>query len=392
MTELSKGANLPLPTTSVRVELTWDAGPGVPDLDVSALLLTAAGRVRSDADMVFYNQPTHASGAVTHGGKEVAAGTATDRVSVDLDRVGPEIETVAIVASADGGTFGQVSGLSLRVLDAATGALVARFSEMGATSETAFVAGELYLRGGAWKVRAVGQGWDTGLAGLATSYGISVEEPAPAAPSASAPVPDPAPEHPVVNLDKGRVSLQKGDRVSLTKSSGPALDQVIMGLGWDPASGGGSIDLDASVIAYAADGDDLDVVYFGSLMAFGGAIQHSGDNLTGEGEGDDEQITVSLQGLPDRLAALVFVINSFRGHRFTDVARASCRLLDARTGAELVRYDLTASEPATGVVMAALTRTPGSAWTMHAVGHFRDGRKATEMIGTGRELLPTLLA
>ncbi|GAB2614798.1 hypothetical protein GCM10027168_54250 [Streptomyces capparidis] len=182
-----------VPASSVRVELGWQAGPGVPDVDASALLL-AAGKVRSDADFVFYNQPRHASGAVRYEGKQPSPATVTDTLIVDLAAVEPAIETIVLAASADGGTFGQVPGLHIRVLDAGNGAELARFDSTDASVETAFLLGELYRRQGAWKFRAVGQGYSTGLAGLATDFGISVDdEPAP---QPQAQVPPPAPQAP----------------------------------------------------------------------------------------------------------------------------------------------------------------------------------------------------
>ncbi|MEU2793692.1 TerD family protein [Streptomyces sp. NPDC007100] len=235
---MPKGSNVAVPAPSVRIELGWRAGPGVPDVDASALLLTAAGKVRDDADFVFYNQAVHASGAVRHEGKRPAGDTTTDTLSVDLERLEAAVERVVLAASADGGAFGRVPGLHIRVLDAGSGAELARFDSQDATAETAFVLGELYRRQGAWKFRAVGQGYDTGLAGLATDFGISVEEeppaaaPAPAlappaapprpaaapAPPAPAPVPAPA-AAPPVSLSK--VTLTKeAPAVSLTKQGG----------------------------------------------------------------------------------------------------------------------------------------------------------------------------
>ncbi|WP_404953167.1 VWA domain-containing protein [Streptomyces sp. 147326] len=193
MTTLHKGANLPVGATSVRAVLCWSAGPGVPDVDASALLLTAAGRVRSDDDFVFYNQPRHASGAVRHLGKQPG----TDTIGVDLGTLEPGIERVVLCASADGGTFGQVPGLHLRLLDAVSAAELARF-DMEAGPETAFLSGELYRRAGVWKFRAVGQGYASGLAGLARDFGITVdEEPQPAAPQPPQP-PAPRPAAPAV--------------------------------------------------------------------------------------------------------------------------------------------------------------------------------------------------
>jgi tellurite resistance protein TerA len=188
---MPKGSNAPVPTTALRVELGWRSGPGVPDTDASALLLVG-GKVRSDGDFVFYNQPVHASGSVRHEGKRAEGDRVTDTLLVDLARVEPAIENVVLAASADGGTFAQIPELYIEVRDAAGGTVAARFDSAGATVETAFVLGEFYRRQGAWKFRAVGQGYGSGLKGLATDYGITVDEPQHTAPTA-APAPPPAP-------------------------------------------------------------------------------------------------------------------------------------------------------------------------------------------------------
>ncbi|MEV7725099.1 VWA domain-containing protein [Streptomyces sp. NPDC087917] len=191
MTTLNKGANLPVAAASVRAVLGWSARPGVPDVDASALLLTGGGRVRTDDDFVFYNQPRHPSGAVRHLGKQAGS----DSLAVDLSALEPGIERVVLCASADGGTFGQVPGLHLRLFDAGSGAELARF-DMEAGPERALVGGELYRRAGAWKFRAVGQGWASGLAGLATDFGITVDDaptPAPTQTPLRAPTPTPTP-------------------------------------------------------------------------------------------------------------------------------------------------------------------------------------------------------
>ncbi|PXX68446.1 tellurite resistance protein TerA [Nocardia tenerifensis] len=193
---MTKGANVAVPMSAVRIELGWQSGPGVPDADASALLLVA-GKVRSDNDFVFYNQPNHPSGAVRHEGKRPGP-TVLDTLSANLAQVEPQIDTIVIAASADGGTFGQLRGLYVRLVDPGSGAEVARFDSTGATTETAFVLGELYRRQGAWKFRAVGQGYDSGLAGLATDFGISVDDaPVPAAPphQFTPPPPPAAPPH-----------------------------------------------------------------------------------------------------------------------------------------------------------------------------------------------------
>ncbi|WP_395729750.1 TerD family protein [Nakamurella sp.] len=183
MPSMVKGSNLPVSASAVRCVVRWSGGPGVPDVDASALVLDERGKVRSDQDLVFYNQPTHPSGKVRHLGKQSGSGGFTDTVTVDLAGLDPRVDRVVLAASADGGPFGRVPGLALTVA-APDGAEIAQFVITDAATETAFVFGELYRRAGAWKFRAVGQGYANGLGGLATDFGISVDEPGPADPAA----------------------------------------------------------------------------------------------------------------------------------------------------------------------------------------------------------------
>jgi stress response protein SCP2 len=381
MTLLSKGANIAVSAASVRVLLSWESRPGTPDVDVLALLLTEAGRVRSDADMVFYNAPRHSSGTVRVTGKQVSGPSTTDTVEVDLAKIEPGVERIVLAGSADAGSFGAVAGLVLKVTDSGTGAELAVFPMSDAGTETAFVFGELYRRAGGWKFRTVGQGYAAGLAGLATDFGITVDDepatPAPAAPATRS----------VVNLDKGRVSLRKNERVSLVKTGSPALTRVRMGLGWDPAAAGKSIDLDASVLAFDARHQQVGIAWFMHLIEFGGALAHAGDNQDGEGDGDDEQIVIDLARLPAEVTDLVFTINSFKGHKFTEIRRAFCRLIDDTGGGELVRFDLSDSEPRTGVIMSVISREPGGSWQMRAVGEFHEAKTARAMAGPAEQLL-----
>ncbi|EST21152.1 hypothetical protein M877_32470 [Streptomyces niveus NCIMB 11891] len=208
----------------------------------------------------------------------------------------------------------------------------------------------------------------------------------------SAPVPPSAPPAPTagagkINLDKGRVNLQKNQTVSLVKGGAPLLTQVKMGLGWEPAFRGKDIDLDASVIAYGPNRNHLESCYFGKLSILGGSIKHSGDNLTGEGAGDDETIVVDLGRLPAEATGLVFTVNSFTGQKFNEVAKAYCRLLDARTGEELVRFDLTGAEPQTGVIMAKLIKQFSGEWEMTAVGEFVKSRTVRGMVKPAAQAL-----
>lgn len=186
------------------------------------------------------------------------------------------------------------------------------------------------------------------------------------------------------------VSLSKGQAVSLVKSSGGSLTHVRMGLGWDAVKKRGflggsksqSIDLDASAVVYDANGQVLDQVWFRQLTSKDGAIQHSGDNRTGDGDGDDESIAVRLDALPPQVQTLVFLVNSFTGQDFSQIANAFCRLVDEQTGQEIARYELTGSGSHNAQIMAKLSRT-GGGWSMTAIGAIAQGR-------TFRDLLPAI--
>ncbi|MFE7816133.1 TerD family protein [Streptomyces sp. NPDC057433] len=191
-----KGSNVPLRATTVRAVLRWSPGQGVPDVDASALLLGLDGRVRSDEDFVFYNQPRHPSGTVWRLGKKRVAETLTDTIQTDLGGVEEGVGRILLVASADGVTFDTVDTLRILLYDAQApdAEALAHFDVTPETGqETALICGELYRRGDGWKFRALGEGYSNGLEGLATDFGISVDEseaaqePPAAGPATSAP-------------------------------------------------------------------------------------------------------------------------------------------------------------------------------------------------------------
>ncbi|KAF0144800.1 MAG: tellurium resistance protein TerZ [Rhodospirillaceae bacterium] len=191
------------------------------------------------------------------------------------------------------------------------------------------------------------------------------------------------------------VSLTKGQKVSLSKDGG-ALTRVFMGLGWNVAKKGGflgglfgggrNIDLDASCLVFDESGQLVDEIWFRQLKGMNGAIVHTGDNLTGAGDGDDEVIKVDLARLPASVKSLVFTVNSFRGQTFDTVANASCRVVDDVSGKELAVFSLSESGSHTGLVMAKIYRHEGT-WKLHAVGEKTDGRTFHDMMPTIRAAL-----
>ncbi|MEU1196850.1 TerD family protein [Streptomyces sp. NPDC005813] len=195
-----KGSNVPLDATAVRAVLRWTPGQDVPDVDASALLLGPDGRVRSDEDFVFYNQPRHPSGKVWRLGKKRVTEGLTDTIQTDLAGVESGVGQILLVASADDVTFDRVRDLRIVLYDAtvADGEPLAYFDikpETGA--ETALICGELYRRGDGWKFRALGEGYSNGLVGLATDFGISVDETEAAAAAVTGSGPDAAWSAPV---------------------------------------------------------------------------------------------------------------------------------------------------------------------------------------------------
>ncbi|MFC8046101.1 TerD family protein [Nocardia sp. NPDC057353] len=461
---LAKGQNGPLAVTDVVVSIQLTA-----PADLSALLVTEQGKVRTDADFVFFNQP---SGP---GVNLVPAAGGPAALAVSLAQVPPDIAQIrAVITLEDSNSnFGRFPAPTAIVSDA-SGNQLFEYRIDGLASESIVIALELYRRQGAWKVRAVGQGYAGGFAALVTDHGVSVDDsPAPQTQSAPPPPPTqvaqptqgypppqqsaptqgyPPPQQSVpggypppqggpggyppppqggpggyppppqggpggyppppqggpggyppqggqpqpgyappaqggyppaappqqppaeVSLSKDRpVSLQKGQRVTLRKEGGAQLTFVKMGLGWDPVRTRGmfgsrtvDIDLDASVTMFA-DNNLVDVAYYGQLSSKDGSVRHQGDNLTGEGEGDDEVILVDLTRVPAHVSTLLFIVTSYKGHSFEQVQNAFCRLVDGSNNAELARFTLAGGMPFTAMAMAKIYRVGGD-WKFAALG------------------------
>lgn len=184
------------------------------------------------------------------------------------------------------------------------------------------------------------------------------------------------------------INLEKGQKISLNKADGTGLQQVFLGVGWDVAKskgffgfggGGGDIDLDASVVLFDDNKQVLDVVYFGQLQSKDGSIQHSGDNLTGAGDGDDEVIRVDLARVPSNVKSIVFTVSSFRGQTFEKVENAFCRLVDQQTNQQIATYKLSSQGAHTGLIIAKIYRH-NNEWKMHAIGENVHGRTFQDIV------------
>ncbi|ARU89002.1 TerD family protein [Pseudomonas sp. M30-35] len=184
------------------------------------------------------------------------------------------------------------------------------------------------------------------------------------------------------------LTLSKNQTISLEKTAGSGLSKISLGLGWDAAKSGffgkllgsgGEIDLDASCILLDSELKPVDLVWFRQLKSNDGSIQHSGDNRTGEGDGDDESINVDLTRLPEAVKHLVFTVNSFTGQTFEKVENAYCRIIDASNKTELARFNLSERGGHTGIVMASLSRG-SSGWEFKAIGVTTNGRTVDDLV------------
>jgi tellurium resistance protein TerD len=190
------------------------------------------------------------------------------------------------------------------------------------------------------------------------------------------------------------LQIKKGEKLNITKAAQDAgntnLAKLTAGAGWDPATEGAEIDLDLVAILIGSDGkaigdkngngSNLDeaVCYFEQLDTIPG-LKHSGDSLTGEGEGDDEQIVITLADIPAEAQKIAIVIASYSGEKFGDIANAFVRIEDDK-GNELVRYDLSENYGGTkGVLMGEVSRN-GDQWEFKAVGEAREGADFSAVI------------
>lgn len=194
------------------------------------------------------------------------------------------------------------------------------------------------------------------------------------------------------------ISLKKGESISLKKSQDdPGLTKIRVAAGWDAVKQKGrglfgrskeiDIDLDLSAILFDVHGNEVDAVWFQQKKSNDRALKHSGDNLTGDGDGDDEVINVDLTQVSTRVSDIVFVVTSYSGQKFADIERAFCRVVDASRGEkEAARLELTEQGNHTANVMAKLTRQ-GSGWKFTAIGENANGRTYHDVVRVARSSL-----
>jgi tellurite resistance protein TerA len=278
MPELSRGANAAIESDAVKVVLDW---AGSADADVSAYLLGENGKVGGDLDMVFYGQPAGGKNSV-----RLVQGAARGLFEVDLGKVPAETSRIVFCVTVTG----VVSVLSGGRIEVQPGGEVITFAPpLDGATEAAMIFGELYRRAGAWKFRAVGQGFNGGLAPLARSFGVEVDSEEQAAPPPPSPPPAAPPVPPATPVNLGKVSLEKrGQSISLEKR-GSSFGEIVVNLNWSRGKRGlfaaKPIDLDLGCLLEMADGQKSVVQALGRM--FGSYdrppyIQLDGDDRTGD--------------------------------------------------------------------------------------------------------------
>lgn len=351
MHRLSKGANAPLTADALSVEIAWDTARGPADLDVSALLLDDRGRVADDHDFVFFNAPRHRSGAVVLDSLQPSGRRS---VAVDLRRVPKEVQVVALVISADGAAIADGCRIVCTALGAA-GRPLCEYALVGTTTETAVLLMELYRRDGAWKIRAVGQGWDAGLAALATEFGVVVDDPGDAAP----------PGGPVPAAPAGPVELARGGSTTL-----PCADVLAVSLSWEVLRAGRLVPLDADAVLTDRRGHVVGTVG-----------TRGGDAVAGVrleiGSPTQNGFAVRLTEIAPEVAAIVFTMTSFGGQRFTEIAWAAFELSAPGT---TVRGAFTERERRTGLALVRIERGDAGSWRAVAIGEHADARRGVELV------------
>jgi len=331
-TTLVPGANTAIPDCGrIGVALGWrPATPSGMEIDASAFMVGADGKVPNDEHFVFYGSQTSPDGAVRFL-PNPSTGDPSDIQAFDitLTDVSSAVDSIDICLTIHDGQaraqrFGSLQGLFARLVDFSTGAEVARFelSPAGMT-ETAITVVKVYRRNGQWKIRAVGQGFAGGLAPLATQYGVDVEEDTPSA--SPSPTPQPAPPRPEPTVNLSKVTLEKrGQSVSLEKKNAAGFGEITFNLNWSGRpekekkrglfgglGGARGIDLDLGCLWELTDGS------IGAVQALGESygdyagppyIQHAGDDRTGSvAEGETIRINGNQVSRIRRILVYAFI-------------------------------------------------------------------------------------
>lgn len=359
MSGLRRNQESPFGGSRCGVALSWDRGSKVFDLDLQAIAFNNAGK---PMDAVYYNNLKALGKGLTHSGDEVTGAKQgfDEVVWVNLAKIPKEVHLIVfVVASYKGGRIRDAMGCKFHVLQDTISNHVGSYALDGIVGQAAVIGCIFRSRSAAWSLLLLEESAPQGqhfIDILEPTVGGVVRRIIPTAPLRI----------------KACFAMDKGSVVDLPMSS--AMRQTFAGLSWDTTSG--EVDLDVSAIQLNAKGQDVDTVFFGNLEGQG--IVHSGDNLTGEGSGDDEVISLTLDKLAPEVQQIYFVINIYTKDRtFAEVANPKCRIFTKEGGAvsELCHYRLAEATNGQALIMGRLFRAPGDVrWGFQAIGQPCTGR------------------
>mmetsp|Transcript_10021 Transcript_10021/g.22483 ORF Transcript_10021/g.22483 Transcript_10021/m.22483 type:complete len:440 (+) Transcript_10021:65-1384(+) len=351
------------------IGLSWDRGGCSVDVDLQAVLVDRKGSI---VDAVYYNN-LKALGCVTHSGDEQTG----DRAGIDeciwatLKKVPQTIVMMIFIVAAYGhGHLRDAANGTVHILEDNKKNEVLRYPLQKSNKEVDIVLNLIRNSNGEWIYRILdgpGQEGRHFMDILEPCLGNLIREVIPSAPK----------------RQKVAFAMDKGDVLDLPASK--EVGQISARLGWDVSGEG--VDLDVSAVCFAKDGRDVGAVFFGNTEEWG--ISHSGDNLTGEGAGDDEVIFVDLAKVPEEIDQIFFSVNIYsKGMTFERVSNAYCRICDAE-GSELARYMLREGKGESGLMIARLFRErTGHRWGFQALGTFCRGRTWKDSV---KDMVPLVL-
>lgn len=341
--------NFPLPKKRYGIGASWDVLPGQPtiDIDLQCVVVDDRGQI---IDCAYYNN-LKAVNAVTHSGDEAtgAAAGIDELVWVNMPNLPDNVGLlVFVVAAYSGGKLMDVANGKLHVLEENTRNEIARFN-MEQSSGAVDIVGVMFRSSSSWSLRIIdepaqdGQHFMDILPLLSDVIRVFM--------------PDAPRRHKVA------FAMQKGSIMDLPMD----LSYITVGLGWDTDCG--EVDLDVSAVLLDSRGAELETVFFGYLESLEHGIKHTGDNLTGEGDNDDEQIIVNLGAVGSCVSQIVFVINIYTAQTtFQQVANPYCRVVDNSISSELCRYSLTEAGCGNALIVSKIARQAGGRWGFHALG------------------------
>lgn len=348
--------DFPLPAGRYGCGVSWQVVSGRSvDIDLQCVVVDNNGVI---VDCAYYNNLKAAGGCVTHSGDEQGGkpNGIQELIWVNFQRVPPNISVlIFVIAAYSGGYLKDVANGQLHILEESQKREIAQFEMERSAASVDVVAAMFRGTDGVWKLRVIdepaqqGQHFMDILPLLAETVRLFL----PSAPK----------------RQKVAFAMEKGAVLDLPMD----LNSITVGLGWDTDDG--EVDLDVSAILLDANGRDLEAVFFGRLESDEHGIRHTGDNLTGEGDGDDEQIIVSLNNIGPVVQQVYFVINIYDGGKtFAQVANPYCRVVDNGSGSELCRYSLRDAGRQNGLIIAKIARESGGRWGFHALGLPASGR------------------